>query len=270
MISMRQVVEQRQVVYFWLPTVESSIIAREIANLALFSYFSAMRARTKQRLPQRQAYLVVDEFQKLAGDRFSVILQQARGFGLSTILSNQSIADLKTPTYDLRSAINQNTRLKLYFSFSDCREMNDFAKRSGEELAYMRSGVYDLAGDQEPDAPLFNQWRHEIKSRVTTNDMLQVTDHPLQAFMDVRAGSGYTQFGGATLPLQMFHPIRWSEFQKRRDELPWPTREELGTALSTCSNVSTEEVDDRAAAVLSKLDERIQAFDMENPHLRYS
>jgi hypothetical protein len=194
-ISMRQVIEKRQVVYFWLPTIESSIIAREIANLALFSYFSAMRARKKTQVPLRQAYLVVDEFQKLAGDRFSIILQQARGFGLSAILSNQSISDLKTPSYDLRPAVLQNTRLKLYFSFADCREMNDFAKRSGEELAYMRSGEYDLAADEQPDAPLFNQWSHAIKPRVTTNDMLQVTDHPLQAFMDVRSGAGYTQFG---------------------------------------------------------------------------
>jgi hypothetical protein len=88
--------------------------------------------------------------------------------------------------------------------------------------------------------------------------------------MEVRSGSGYTQFGGATLPLQMFHPIRWTEFQKRRDVLPWPSREELGMAVTICSTVSPEEVDERAAAELSRMDERVQAFDMNNPHLRYS
>lgn len=269
-ISMRTVIEQRQVVYFWLPTVESSIIAREIANLALFSYFSAMRARAKTRVPLRQAYLVVDEFQKLAGDRFSVILEQARGFGLSAILSNQSISDLKTPSFDLRSTVFQNTRLKLYFSFADCREMTDFAKRSGDELAYMRSGDYALAGDEQPDAPFFDQWSHAIKSRVTTNDMLRVTDHPLQAYMDVRSGSGYTQFGGATIPLQMFHPVRWSDFQERRDSLPWPTLEELGITRSVCAAVSPEEVDERAVAQIAQLDERIQAFDDEYPQFRFS
>ncbi|MBX3180322.1 MAG: type IV secretion system DNA-binding domain-containing protein [Candidatus Hydrogenedentes bacterium] len=269
-ISMRQVVEKRQVVYFWLPTVESSIIAREIGNLALFSYFSAMRSRAKLRVPLRQSYLVVDEFQKLAGDRFNVILQQARGFGLSAILSNQSISDLKTPAYDLRSTVLQNTRLKLYFSFSDCKEMTDFAKRSGDELAYIRSGSYALARDGLPDAPYFDRWSHVIKPRVTTNDMLRVTDHPLQAYMDVRSGSGYTQFGGATLAVQMFHPVRWLDFQQRRDVLPWPSLEEIGVASATEAAVSPEEVDERAISVLARLDARIQKFDDENPHLRLS
>lgn len=250
--------------------MESSIIAREIANLALFSYFSAMRARAKTRVPLRQAYLVVDEFQKLAGDRFTVILEQARGFGLSAILSNQSISDLKTPSFDLRSTVFQNTRLKLYFSFADCREMADFAKRSGDELAYMRSGVYNLTGDEQPDAPFFDRWSHAIKPRVTTNDMLRVTDHPLQAYMDVRSGSGYTQFGGATIPLQMFHPVRWSDFQQRRDTSPWPTLEELGITRSVCAAVSPEEVDDRAVAQIARLDERIQVFDDEYPQFRFS
>lgn len=269
-ISMRQVIEQRQVAYFWLPTVESSIIAREIANLALFSYFSAMRARAKTRAPLRQGYLVVDEFQKLAGDRFNVILQQARGFGLSAILSNQSISDLKTPSYDLRPTILQNTRLKLYFSFADCREMSDFAKRSGEELAYLRSGEYDVAADEQPDAPLFNQWKHAIKTRVTTNDMLRVTDHPLQAYMDVRSGSGYTQFGGATLPLQMFHPVRWSDFRERRDTIPWPTLAELGNSSAVEASAAPEEVDQRAAALFAQMDLRINQLDEENPQLRFS
>ena len=270
MISMRQVIEKRQVVYFWLPTVESSIIAREIANLALFSYFSAMRQRAKSRQPIRQGYLVVDEFQKLAGDRFSVILQQARGFGLSTILSNQSISDLKTPSFDLRPTVLQNTRMKLFFSFTDCRDMNDFAKRSGDELAYARSGVYELAGDQQPDAPFFDKWSHVVKSKVTTNDMLRVTDHPLQAYLDIRSGSGYTQFGGATLPLQMFHPIRWSDFKRRRDVLPWPTLEDLGLRVATQSTVSPEEVDTLALAKLADLEARIREFENENPHLRFS
>lgn len=269
-ISMRQVIEKRQVVYFWLPTVESSIVAREIANLALFSYFSAMRARAKTREPLRQAYLVIDEFQKLASDRFSVILQQARGFGLSAILSNQSMSDLKTPTFDLRPTVLQNTRLKLYFSFADCKEMTEFARRSGDELTYIRSGVYDHAPDGEPDAPLYNQWTHSIKPRITTNDMLRVTDHPLQAFMDVRSGAGYTQFGGSVIPLQMFHPVRWTDFQQRRDTMPWPTIDELGRESAVQSTVSPEEVDDRASEVFARLDQRIKQLDEEHPHLRFS
>lgn len=269
-INMTEVIQKRQVVYFWLPTVESSIIAREIANLALFSYFSAMRAQSKARGPMTQGYLVVDEFQKLAGDRFSVILQQARGFGLSAILSNQSIADLNTAAFDLRPTVLQNTRMKLYFSFADFREMRDFAMRSGEELAYTRSGVYDLADTDEPDIPLFSQWHHTIKTRITTNDVLNVSDHPLQAFAEIRTGSGYTQFGGTTLPVQMFHPVRWSDFVQRRDTMPWPTLDDLGRKSAVVSSVSPEEVDRRAMEALSRLEAKVQGLDEEFPNLRFS
>jgi hypothetical protein len=270
MISMREVVENRQVVYFWLPTVESSIIAREIANLALFSYFSAMRMRSEKRAPKRQAYLVVDEFQKLAGARFGVILEMARGFGLSAILSNQCISDLRTRDHDLESSIKQNTRVKLFFSITDTREMTEFIKRSGEELAYTRSGVYDFTEDGQPDAPVYDQWRHDIKPRVMTNDILRVTDHPRQCFLDIRSGSGYTQFEGACIPLQMFHPINLADFQHRRDTAPWPSREELGLRASTDSTMCAKEVDERAASVLARLDEYIRVFDEKYPDLRYS
>lgn len=134
----------------------------------------------------------------------------------------------------------------------------------------MRSGTYDLTSDEQPDYPLFDQWRHGIKPRVTTNDMLRVTDHPLQCYLDIRSGSGYSQFGGAVLPLQMFHPIRLAEFQKRRDITPWPSREELGMRSTTIAAISTEEVDAGKAEILAKLDEFIQAFDEEFPNLRFS
>ena len=47
-----------------------------------------------------QCYLVVDEFQRIAGENFRIVLEQARSFGLGAILANQTVSDLNTPSVD--------------------------------------------------------------------------------------------------------------------------------------------------------------------------
>ncbi|GFO82171.1 MAG: hypothetical protein A49_17980 [Methyloceanibacter sp.] len=81
-IHMPTVLEQNQVVYFWLPAALESVSVREIGKLALFSLLSAAIDRQAAGLPRRQAYLVIDEFQRIAGSNFKIVLEQARSFGI--------------------------------------------------------------------------------------------------------------------------------------------------------------------------------------------
>jgi hypothetical protein len=80
-IHMPSVLEYGQVAYFWLPAAMESISVREIAKLALFSFLTAAIDRQTQGLPRTQAYLVIDEFQRIAGENFKVVLEQARSLG---------------------------------------------------------------------------------------------------------------------------------------------------------------------------------------------
>ena len=190
-IHMPSVLEKRQIVYFWLPAAIESISVREIGKLAMFSLLTAAIDRQRARKEPRQAYLVIDEFQRLAGENFKVILEQARSYGISAILANQTQSDLNLASVDLRPTIRTNTRVKMYFSVTDPKEIRDLSEISGHEVALMKSQS-ETTGSQ--GAMKTQGWAESIKPRLTTNDILRVSDHPQAFILQVSRGSGYTQF----------------------------------------------------------------------------
>jgi len=220
-IHMPDVLNKRQIIYFWLPSAIESTSVREIGKMAVYSILSAAIARQQQGLPLRQAYLFIDEFQQLAGENFKIILQQARSYGISNILANQSLLDLDTPDSDLRSTVQTNTRVKMFFSVTGAKDVNDLSKLSGEEIAILQSSSINSGGGSS------ESFKESLKPRLTTNDIMQISDHPLEYILQISRGIGYTQFGGVPIPVRCTWPLSIEEYT-RRQETPWPTLEELG------------------------------------------
>jgi hypothetical protein len=130
-IFMPHVLEKRQVIYFWLPAALESISVGEIAKLALFNLrIAAQDWKKSHPNDPRRIILVIDELQRVAGENLRGILQDARAFGISAILANQSLADLKTATgFDLSTTIMTNTRVKFFFSSPSERECYVYVER---------------------------------------------------------------------------------------------------------------------------------------------
>jgi type IV secretory pathway TraG/TraD family ATPase VirD4 len=133
LIHMANVLEERQIVYFYLSAALESISVREIAKLALSNMHSALLDRMARKASPRQVYLFIDEFQKAAGENFQTIIQQGRSAGMSVILANQSLSDLKGDI-DLRPTIQTNTGTKLYFSVTDPDEIKTLSFLSGQVM----------------------------------------------------------------------------------------------------------------------------------------
>lgn len=150
---MPELIEHRQVAYFWLPAALESISVREIGKLALFCLLTAAIDRQRTTGQRRQVYLVIDEFQRLAGENFKVILEQARSFGLSTILANQTQSDLKTHDIDLTPTVRTNTRTKLYFAVTDPDEVRTLSNASGDEVALIQSYTRGASTREEQPGP---------------------------------------------------------------------------------------------------------------------
>jgi hypothetical protein len=257
-IHMPTALEQRQVLYFWLPAALESVSVREIAKLALYSLLSASIDRQRDGAEPREIYLFIDEFQRIAAENFRIILEQARSFGIRAILANQSISDLKTPDADLRPTVRTNTRVKIQFSVSDPSEMQDLCTVSGEELAVTKSYAWRLeqrglvAKLGEPATPEGADWLLSgmtestiLKTRLTTGDIIRTSDHPQEYFLHVSQGSGYTQFGGAPIPVQTRWPIPYSLYQQRAQE-PWPTLHKRTTKKSGVQQESPQAIDNAA------------------------
>lgn len=230
-IHMPTVLEKGQVVYFYLPAAIESISAREIGKLALYCLLTACIDRQRDKPDERrQAYLIIDEFQRIAGENFRVILEQARSYGLSVTLANQSVADLQTADVDLRPTVRTNTRVKRFFSLTDPHDVRSMSEASGEELMYLRSWTVDANGpNTEMVASAYNTRADSqgIKPRLMQNDIMAISDHPLDSILQVSRGSGYTQFAGLPIPVRCTWPLTEQRY-KALAATPWPTVEELG------------------------------------------
>lgn len=287
-IHMPTAVRERQVVYFWLPAAEHSLTAKEITSLALYTFYNAVREwsesneRRQHGLSRHDAYLVIDEFQRVASRNFPNILREARAFGLGLILAHQSMSDLQLPDIDLASIVRENTRLKLFFAIQDPAERELFTKLSGQELAIQPSKGYKLRKKtiRVPKMKGYDTTEVEyiepsysftpiLKTRITTNDIIETSDYPFDYFMLVGQGSGYTQFGGYPIPVRTSWPLP-TEVYKSRLDLPWPTADELGlpkTAKPTALPVSA--TDDKRAEEISKIDSIVEQLFKDDPSLHH-
>ena len=211
-IHMPTLVRDGQVAYFWLPAATESISVREIGKLAVYSLLTAAIDRQRRGEKVTPIYLVIDEFQRLAAENFKVILEQARSFGVCVLLANQSRADLRTHDIDLRPTVNTNTRLKQFFSVTDPEEIKTMVGISGDEIASFTA----LSRGKNYREQEFDN----LKPRMTTNDILEISDHPLDSILHVSRGSGYTQFGGKLMHVRSVWPMDIAVF-KERSEMTW-------------------------------------------------
>jgi hypothetical protein len=203
-IQMDRVLEDREVVYFWLPSALESVSVREVGKLVLLNMRTASQNRRDQGKELRRAFLFIDECQKLAGENFQEVLQQARSGGIAVVLANQSLSDLQTPDLDLRPTVRTNTRVKMFFSVAEPEELQVLSEFSGDEL---QSTPFEETEQRQP--------------RLSTREILAVSDHPKRLFLMVNGGSGYTQFGGIPIPVETDWPISLATANERL-KMPWP------------------------------------------------
>jgi len=198
---MPDVIAKRQVVYFWLPAIGETSTVREIGNLALYALMIAQKAY-KEGGGKRPAYLVCDEVQQMASEGFKLVFRQARSFGLSLIIANQSEADLITRHSRLLDTIRANTQVKLYLSISDPLTIKTLEKASGL-IPY-----YDADGN-----PRFIP-------RMTINDIRFYSSHEDYGICWITRDAGFAAYGGDWFGIKTRFHIPAVEFE-RRDHAPW-------------------------------------------------
>lgn len=254
-IRMSEVIEQRKVVYFYLPAATESISVREIAKLALFTFFNALVQRQRSGVDgatPRQCYVFIDEFQRIAGENFKIILEQARGFGLGAVLANQCQSDLKTPSTDLRPTIRTNTRTKLFFSLSDPKEIHDLSTTSGQEITGIQTS---MSTEGTSDRSTYDSTVGTLKNRITINDILAVSDSPTGMIAQVSRGSGYTQFGGRPVMIRSTWPLSLDHYQYYASN-GWPELEK-GHQSDQSPNQVDQAARDEVEELLSRIDQEI-------------
>lgn len=244
-IFLPRVLEERQVAYFYLPALLESITAREVGHLVLQALMSAAIARKGKKEP-RQAYLIVDEFQVIASGAFRTVLEQARDARIALILANQSQSALKGHEEDLRPTVYTNTKVKMLFSVDHPTEVQDFMESSGEEVATIRSVGHStrtsIRGVAETESL---SETITLKSRITRNDVAEVSDSRFDYFCHVSHGEGYSQFKGLPFIVRGAWPFPHEVWEGRENE-PWPAPRPGQVSSTTGPSALDAEIPNRA------------------------
>lgn len=217
-IDMSAVVRRPHVVYFYLsaPLEESS--ARETAKLALHSLLTAAVHRGKS---NHQVYVFVDEFQQVVSTNIEIVLRQARSHGISVILANQTLSDLKkNENINLIPTVQANTRLRQVFSASDLAAQEMLSLGSGEQSRYSATYGWTTSRIGGESFSLSEQYG----PRIRRDDVISFSDREQHSLVQITRGRGWTQFGGRLFPVFSDFHISQDEYERRSDA-SWPGRQ---------------------------------------------
>jgi len=171
----------------------------------------------------------MDEAQHLAGRNFEKLLTQARGCGLSMLLSSQYLDAFRFSKFDLRRVIMNCTRVKQYFTLSSKEELEEMMALSGERIETLRSITNSISvtpglvfdkvtyGYSETD-------RESRTSRFERDTVRQVNMDPMNSLLWVTRDFGTGQLAGVPRMVRSSWPLSWQDKVTRETfgQMPWP------------------------------------------------
>ena len=135
-----------------------------------------MAAFSRSDMPQSKRipfYLYIDEFQNFASESFSVVLSEARKYGLSLIMAHQTLSQIPT---ELRGLILGNTGIQVYFRLNR-RDASLLAKGAFE---YSRQEIKRVSGFRPTYWSLGEEWEHHIEGLQTLPPRVCYVKHKIE------------------------------------------------------------------------------------------
>lgn len=120
-----------EIVYVHLDSRGTYLLGRDVGKLMLFTLLKIATDRYKRR-DIRQAFVVIDEFQRLAAANIVEMLEDARAAGIGFILAHQSASALETRDRDLYGPLFENCAFKQCLTLENKRVIELLTLISGQ------------------------------------------------------------------------------------------------------------------------------------------
>lgn len=225
-IDVADLFQRPQVVYFSLSSATESAVAATVARMLVWGAFSAAKLRPAK----CRVTFFLDEFQQLASESMKLPFEQFRGLGGSIVAIHQAAGQLRRNESDLADTVESCTAFKQVLRASDDRSQETLQRIAGtrREVVAGWDQQHDWGGGDL--LPVFSRQlardgavrtREQETPRLSRRDVQAVSSGQTTSFVRFTAGSGYTQFGGATVPIRsqfMMTKARYEQMQKA----PWP------------------------------------------------
>ncbi len=154
--NIREVMDRRKILLIKLDKGKLKDSADLLGSLLMakiqMAAFSRSDILQKNRIP---FYLYIDEFQNFAGESFSVVLSEARKYGLSLIMAHQTLAQIPE---DLRSLILGNAGVQVYFRLN----RHDASLLAKEAFEYSGFEVKSIKGGSPRYWSLSEEWERYV------------------------------------------------------------------------------------------------------------
>ncbi|MFH2069130.1 MAG: type IV secretion system DNA-binding domain-containing protein [Candidatus Omnitrophota bacterium] len=154
--NLREIMDQKKILLIKLDKGKLKDAADLLGSLLMAKIQMAAFSRTD--LPQNKRtpfYLYIDEFQNFASESFSVILSEARKYGLSLIMAHQTLSQISP---ELRSLILGNAGIQVYFRINR-QDAQLLAKEAFDYSGYEVKSIHSTR-------PVFwsyaEEWEHKI------------------------------------------------------------------------------------------------------------
>lgn len=232
-IHMPDVLANNEVVYFALMGLMDLASVAEIARLALFSTLLAAQNHFEQTGKRPKVYVLIDEAQVVIGQNLSIVMEQARSYGVSIILSHQNLNQLAPPGgVDLRRVIWECTTNKLIFSARDPETQKLLVTSSGG------APYYDLSWSQAKETVGSGQLGLEyglvdeegivsvglktsMGPRLELEDINRVNMDMNLSLVKIERNEDFAQLNGfATCRIDW--PMNKDTYDARAERQPWP------------------------------------------------
>lgn len=250
-IIVERAIENREVCYFFCPSLDDPIVSPLAGGLALSTIIHIASARVKRGRPRIPVYVIVDEFAEIVGRSLASLLAQGRKYGLRFILANQSSSQLETRDTKLTHALFEGTTVKQYFTCVGDEDTKVLQSVSQDKIR-------SLGGSTVQGLSTSVSYRDSIVPTLERDDILRVSETFGQSFVLLNDGNGHhepyivTQSHGDFPDLsEKPMPLRESAVSPDPKEVrPRASQKSNEGSRNTAENASL--LDQRIAALIEK------------------
>ena len=203
--------------HFHLSTARGPGGAAEIARAVLQSLMNAA-ATTSPRERRCQVFVIIDEWPAMVAGNLEYILQQSRSMGISIILANQSMQDVRKPDLDLLPVLMENCNFRQWFSISNPDDQRIMIDLAGQTVEHLRSvgTQYGPQGITQSES-----FAEVILPRLNVNDLRLASVDDRKSIVQILSDRGYARYGGFPFVMRSEFHIDRAEYERRRNA-EWP------------------------------------------------
>ncbi len=172
-IDLWRVVEERQVVYVYADQFGGTRNL-DVMRLVIF-LLNLVCQKRKECAKDRRVYAVIDEFKDVLSTNLGTVISTAAGNGLSLLMANQSVAQLRSGDIDVAAELSSNVNLRIFLTADSAEDIEDIQRLSGESPQWFSNiGVSASTGNTIGSSTSSTWGRSESRSSGVTNSFTRM------------------------------------------------------------------------------------------------